>query len=258
MRRGLALFLALVLAPGLALAQSPAKPQPYEPVFGQPGKDAVWVPTPQALVDRMLDMAAVKPGERLIDLGSGDGRLVISAAKRGAQAFGVEYEPELVEHARRLAEVEGVSRLARFAREDLFQTDLSGADVITLFLLRDMNLRLRPKLLALKPGTRIVANTFDLGEWLPDRSENLSLEDGCNSAWCLAMLWIVPARVAGVHRLPQGEFNLAQAFQMLSGTVTLDGKPVPVAGSVQGEEVTLSASGRTWRGTSKDGKLSLD
>lgn len=216
------------------------------------------MPTPQALVDRMLDMAAVKPGERLIDLGSGDGRLVISAAKRGAQAFGVEYEPELVEHARRLAAREGVSPRARFAREDLFQTDLSGADVITLFLLRDMNLRLRPKLLALKPGTRIVANTFDLGEWLPDRSENLTLEDGCNSAWCLAMLWIVPAPVAGVHRLPQGEFNLAQQFQMVSGTATIDGKPVPVAGSVQGESVTLTGGGKTWYGKVTGGRLVLD
>lgn len=258
MRWGLALFLALFLAPGLALAQAPAKPQPYEPVFGQPGKDAVWVPTPQALVDRMLDMAAIKPGERLIDLGSGDGRLVISAAKLGAQAFGVEYELELVEHARRIAEVEGVSRLARFEREDLFQTDLSGADVITLFLLRDMNLKLRPKLLALKPGTRIVANTFDLGEWLPDRSESVSLEDGCNSAWCIALLWIVPARVAGVHQLPQGEFNLTQAFQMLSGTVTAGGATVPVGGSVQGEAVTLIAGGKTWYGTVKGGRLVLD
>jgi len=258
MRWGLALFLALLLPPGLALAQTPAKPQPYEPVFGQPGKDAVWVPTPQALVDRMLDMAAVKPGERLIDLGSGDGRLVISAAKRGAQAFGVEYEPALVEYARRVAEAEGLSRLARFAREDLFQTDLSGADVITLFLLRDMNLRLRPKLLALKPGTRIVANTFDLGEWLPDRSENLSLEDGCNSAWCLAMMWTVPARVAGVHKLPQGEFNLAQEFQMLTGTVTVGGATVPVGGSVQGEAVTLTGAGRTWYGKATGGRLVLD
>jgi len=248
----------LVLAAGPALAQAPAKPQPYEPVLGQPGKDAVWVPTPQALVDRMLDMAAVKPGERLIDLGSGDGRLVISAARRGAQAFGVEYEPQLVEHARRLAEAEGVSHLARFAREDLFETDLSGADVITLFLLRDMNLRLRPKLLALKPGTRIVANTFDLGEWLPDRSENLTYDDGCNSAWCLAMMWTVPARVAGEHKLPQGEFVLAQAFQMVSGTATVGGKAFPVAGSVQGEAVTLTGGGRTWYGKVKDGRLALD
>lgn len=227
-------------------------------MFGQPGKDAVWVPTPQALVDRMLDMAAVRPGERVIDLGSGDGRLVITAAKRGAQAMGVEYEPQLVDYARRMAEKEGVSHLARFVREDLFETDLSGADVITLFLLRDMNLKLRPKLLALKPGTRIVANTFDLGEWLPDRSENLTLEDGCNSAWCLAMMWTVPARVAGVHRLPQGEFVLTQAFQMLSGTAKVGGREFPVAGSVQGEAVTLTGDGRTWYGKVEDGRLRLD
>ncbi|MGQ0511217.1 MAG: SAM-dependent methyltransferase [Betaproteobacteria bacterium] len=242
----------------MALAQAPAKPEAFEPVFGQAGKDAVWVPTPQALVDRMLDMAAVKPGERLIDLGSGDGRLVISAAKRGALALGVEYEEKLVEYARNLASREGVSPLVQFVREDLFETDLSGADVITLFLLRDMNLKLRPKLLALKPGTRIVANTFDLGEWLPDRSENLTLEDGCNSAWCLAMMWTVPARVAGVHQLPQGEFTLAQEFQMLSGTAKVDGREFPVAGSVQGVSVTLTGGGRTWYGKAKDGRLQLD
>jgi len=227
-------------------------------VLGQPGKDAVWVPTPQAVVDRMLDMAAIRPGEQLIDLGSGDGRLVISAARRGAQALGVEYEPQLVEYARRLAEREGVSHLARFAREDLFQTDLSGADVITLFLLREMNLRLRPKLLALRPGTRIVANTFDLGEWLPDRSENLTLEEGCNSAWCLAMMWTVPGKVAGVHRLVQGEFTLTQEFQMLTGTAKVDGREFPVGGSVQGEAVTLTGGGRTWYGKMTGGRLALD
>lgn len=216
------------------------------------------MPTPQALVDRMLDMAAVKPGERVIDLGSGDGRLVITAAKRGAQALGVEYEPQLVEYARRIAAAEGVSHLARFVREDLFETDLSGADVITLFLLRDMNLKLRPKLLALRPGTRIVANTFDLGEWLPDRSENLTLDDGCNSAWCLAMMWTVPAQVAGVHQLPQGEFTLVQEFQMLSGTAKAGGREFPVAGSVQGEAVTLTGGGRTWYGKVEDGRLRLD
>ncbi len=216
------------------------------------------MPTPQALVDRMLDMAALKPGERLIDLGSGDGRLVISAARRGAQALGVEYEPQLVEYARRLAEQEGVSHLARFAREDLFETDLSGADVITLFLLRDMNLKLRPKLLALRPGTRIVANTFDLGEWLPDRSENLTYDDGCNSAWCTAFLWTVPAKVAGVHRLPQGEFVLAQEFQMLTGSARIDGREIAVAGSVQGVAVTLTGGGRTWYGKVADGRLVLD
>ena len=216
------------------------------------------MPTPQAVVDRMLDMAAIRPGERLIDLGSGDGRLVISAARRGAQALGVEYEPQLVEYARRLAEQAGVAHLARFAREDLFQTDLSGADVISLFLLREMNLRLRPKLLALRPGTRIVVNTFDLGDWLPDQSEYLTLDDGCNSAWCLAMMWTVPAKVAGVHRLAQGEFNLAQEFQMLSGTAIVDGRVFPVGGSVQGEAVTLTGGGRTWYGKMSGGRLALD
>src|SRR5918992_5999257 len=139
-----------------ALAQTTT----YEPSVGQEGKDVVWVPTPQVLVDKMLDMAKVTPSDYVIDLGSGDGRTVITAAKRGARAHGIEYNRDMVELSKRNAEKEGVSGKATFAQADLFKSDFSQASVITMFLLPDINLKLRPKILDLKPGTRVVSNSF--------------------------------------------------------------------------------------------------
>jgi precorrin-6B methylase 2 len=193
MRRALP---ALLFAACAALAQQ----APYQPVAGQEGKDAVWVPTPDALVHKMLDMARVGPGDYLIDLGSGDGRLVIAAAKRGARALGIEYNAELVELSRRNAEAAGVAAAARFVRADLFETSFSEATVVTVFLPPSINLRLRPKLLALRPGTRVVSNTFNMGDWLPDETASMNEDQGCNESWCTAHLWIVPARVEGRHR----------------------------------------------------------
>ena len=149
---------------GSALAQE----KPFEPVSGQAGKDVVWVPTPQALVDRMLDMAKVTPKDYLIDLGSGDGRTVITAAKRGVKATGIEFNPDMVALSRRNAAAAGVTGKATFIQGDIFKSDFSKATVITLFLLPDLNLRLRPTLLDMKPGTRVVSNSFDMGEWEPD------------------------------------------------------------------------------------------
>ncbi|MEW6688616.1 MAG: class I SAM-dependent methyltransferase [Pseudomonadota bacterium] len=240
----------------LALAQAP-KPPAYEPSLGQDGKDVVWVPTPQATADKMLDLARVGPKDFVIDLGSGDGRLVIGAAKRGARALGVEYNPELVELSRRNAEREGVADRAKFEKADLFETDFSQASVITMFLLTSINLQLRPKLLALKPGTRIVSNTFGMGDWAPDESAELGL-DACNESWCSALLWIVPARVAGTWRVPQGELKLEQDFQNLSGTLTAGGITVALReGKVRGEEIRFTANGRPYRGRLKGGKLEL-
>ncbi|HET8563525.1 MAG TPA: class I SAM-dependent methyltransferase, partial [Candidatus Binatia bacterium] len=159
----LALCLSVVAASVLAQAQ-PAK-EPYEPRVGQEGKDVVWVPTPQELVEKMLDMGKVTPKDYVIDLGSGDGRTVISAAKRGARALGIEYNPEMVDLSKRNAAKEGISDKANFVKADLFESDFSQATVITMFLLPDINLKLRPKILDLKPGTRIVSNTFTMGEW---------------------------------------------------------------------------------------------
>ena len=157
------------MAGGFAQAQ-PAKD--YQPEVGQAGKDVVWVPTPQALVDKMLEMAKVTPKDYVIDLGSGDGRTVITAAKRGSKALGIEYNPDMVELSKRNAAKEGVSDKATFMKADLFESDFSQAQVITMFLLPSINLKLRPKILDLKPGTRIVSNSFDMEEWKPDETVN--------------------------------------------------------------------------------------
>jgi SAM-dependent methyltransferase len=162
----LAFCLSLISAGALAQAQ-PAK-QEYQPQVGQEGKDVVWVPTPQSLVDKMLDMAKVTPQDYVIDLGSGDGRTVITAAKRGAKALGIEYNPDMVELSKRNAAKEGMGDKAQFMKADLFESDFSQATVITMFLLPEINLKLRPKILDLKPGTRIVSNSFTMGDWQDD------------------------------------------------------------------------------------------
>ena len=233
------LALLLSAAPGISLAQAQAKPA-FEPSVGQDGKDVVWVPTPQALVDKMLAMAKVTPKDYLIDLGSGDGRTVITAARRGVRALGIEYNPDMVELSKRNALKEGAGERASFVKADLFETDLSKATVITMFLLDRINLQLRPKLLDLKPGLRIVSNTFTMGEWSHDEQVNAHDKEGCQS-YCVAYLWIVPAKVGGTWRLPQGELTLKQEFQMLSGQMKVGDKVVPVSGRVRGDRVTFKA-----------------
>jgi len=247
---------ALLLAFSAAtFAETPSAT--YVPQVGQEGKDVVWVPTPQALVDKMLDMAKVTPKDTVYDLGSGDGRTVISAAKRGARAYGIEYNPEMVALSQRNAEKAGVAARATFEKADLFETDLSKATVITMFLLPEINLKLRPKILDLKPGTRIVSNTFTMGEWEPDQRSTLEANDGCTSSWCTALLWIVPAKVAGTHKLPQGELTLKQDFQKLSGTLVTGTQTLPVSGRVLGAAVSFSAGGHEYHGrvTAKGLKL---
>ena len=247
--------LALALISPLAFAQAQKAPATYEPSVGQAGKDVVWVPTPQALVDKMLDMAKVTPNDFLMDLGSGDGRTVITAAKRGVRALGVEYNPDMVELSKRNAEKEGVTGKAQFMKADLFQTDLSKATVITMFLLPDINLKLRPKILNLKPGTRVVSNTFTMAEWQAD--ETATVAEGCDGSWCTALFWIVPAKVAGNWKVPQGDLILKQEFQMLSGTLNSQGRSTPVTGRVRGEEVTVNAGGQTLRGRMNGKQLEL-
>jgi len=247
---------ALLFAVSSAFAQTAT--QTYEPTVGQEGKDVVWVPTPQAVVDKMLDMARVTPGDFVMDLGSGDGRTVITAAKRGARAMGVEYNPDMVELSKRNAAKEGLSDRATFVKADLFKTDFSKATVITMFLLPDINLKLRPKILALKPGTRIVSNTFTMGDWQADQTVELGAGgSGCDSSWCTALLWIVPAKVAGTYTVPQGEVTLKQRFQMLSGTMKADGKTFALKGKVNGEEITFSAGGKSYRGRLNGKALAL-
>jgi hypothetical protein len=239
------LVLCLLAAAIPAFAQS-EQSKPFQPQVGQGGKDVVWVPTPQALVDKMLDMAKVTPQDFVMDLGSGDGRTVITAAKRGAHAVGIEYNPDMVELSKQNAAKEGVSERAEFVKADLFETDLSKATVITMFLLPDINLKLRPKILDLKPGTRIVSNTFTMEAWTAD--EIATVGEGCTS-WCNALFWIVPAKVAGVWALPKGELTLTQEFQMVSGTLRLGTETMPVSeGRLRGEEITFTAAGVTYKG----------
>lgn len=188
---------------------------PYAPRRGQAGKDVVWIPSEQAVVDTMLDLAGLTRDDVLFDLGSGDGRIVIGAARRGARAMGVEFDPALVDLSRRLAEEAGVSDRASFVRGDIFETDLSRATVITMFLLPELNLRLRPALLALRPGTRVVSNTFTMDDWLPDGSA--TVRNGCQT-WCVAFLWLVPERVEGTWQLGGSRLALRQRFQEVSGT----------------------------------------
>lgn len=240
-----ALFLLLVLAaiaPGQSAFAQAA--QEFKPSVGQEGKDVIWVPTPQGLVDKMLDMAKVTPKDFVIDLGSGDGRTVITAAKRGAKALGIEYNPEMVELSKRTAAKEGVSDKASFIKADLFESDFSQAQVITMFLLSSINLKLRPKILDLKPGTRIASNTFDMGDWKPDETATLP---GCNS-WCTAHLWIVPAKVEGSWTLPQGELTLKQTFQNISGTLKTGSSETAVNGKLNGEQISFTAGTAEYSG----------
>jgi hypothetical protein len=208
---------------------------------GQAGKDVVWVPTPQALVDKMLDMAKVGPQDFHMDLGSGDGRTVISAAKRGARALGIEYNPKMVELSRRNAQAASVSNTATFQEADLFTVDLSKANVITMFLLPSINMKLRPKLLELRPGTRIVSNTFTMEDWEADETQTIS---GDCSAWCTALLWIVPAKVDGNWKLGSNRLTLTQQFQMVSGTLGSE----MVKGRLRGSQITFTAGAATYTG----------
>jgi len=221
---------------------STQKPKPFEPTVGQAGKDVVWVPTPQATVNKMLDLAKLTPQDFLMDLGSGDGITVITAAKRGARAMGVEYNPDMVALAQRRAAEAKVSDRATFVKADLFETDLSKAQVITMFLLPDINLRLRPKILELKPGTRIVSNTFTMAEWEADETGTAG---GDCTTWCTALLWIVPAKVEGTWGTSAGDLTLKQEFQKLSGTL---GSAAISDAKMLGEEIMFTVGKTKYTG----------
>ena len=240
--RGLqhALWVVLVLASHVLLHGQSA--DTYKPKVRQPGKDVIWMPTPQALVDTMLDMAKVSPQDVVMDLGSGDGVIVITAAKRGVRAIGIEYNPDLVLLSRNVAAAQGVGERATFVQADLFTVDLSNATVVTMFLLPSINLKLRPTLLALKPGTRIVSNTFDMGEWTPDEKKVIG-PAGC-TAWCTAMLWIVPARVQGTWTTAQGLLRIRQSFQTIAGTLGT----TPINGRVTADRITFTRGSTQYSG----------
>ena len=234
--------LALLCASDLAVAQ-----EPYKPRVGQPGKDVVWVPTPPELVEKMLDLAEVTANDFVIDLGSGDGRNVIAAAKRGARAVGVEFNPELVVLSRKLAAEAGVSQLATFVEGDMYEADVSQATVFAIYLLPANMNRLAAKFFALKAGTRIVANTFSFDEWDPDVREDV--EGISCSSWCEALLWVVPAKVSGTWTMPEGTLLLQQVYQMLSGTLTANGRPVDVVKArMHGDRIEFIAGGLSYSG----------
>lgn len=245
--RQLLLALCLSAVAVCEFAQAQPANKSFEPQVGQPGKDVVWVPTAQALVDKMLDIAKLTPSDYLIDLGSGDGRTVITAAKRGARALGVEFNPDMVALSRRNAAEAGVTDRATIVRGDIFETDFSQATVITMFLLPDINLKLRPKILNMKPGTRIVSNSFSMGDWKAD--ESATVDDENASYWRTALLWIVPAKVEGTWHLAQGDLTLKQEFQMVTGTLRSAGSALPVTnGRLRGDQITFTAGGADYTG----------
>jgi hypothetical protein len=178
-----------------------------------------------------------------MDLGSGDGRTVITAAKRGARAVGIEYNPDMVELSRRNAAEAKVTDRATFEKADLFETDLSKAQVITMFLLPSINMKLRPQILDLKPGTRIVSNSFTMEDWAADETANVT--ENCTS-WCTALLWIVPAKVEGTWQTSQGEMKLTQQFQMVSGSL---GSNAIADGRLRGDQISFTAGGVKYSGT---------
>lgn len=234
-RRVMAVLLACVTALGANAQDFPKYgDEVYQPQYGQSGKDVIWIPTPDALVTRMLQVAKVTDKDVVYDLGSGDGKIPIAAAKQfGARAVGIEYNPDMAGLARRNAERAGVKDKVQIITGDIFKEDFTSATVVTLYLLPSLNLQLRPQLLKMKPGTRVVAHAFNMGEWEPDEAFQVEGRDG--------YLWVVPANVAGRWSIKdeRGELDLTvdlvQQFQRVGGTVTVRGKTSPILGAyVQG------------------------
>jgi len=210
--------LALAAFATAALAQTQPKDREFTPQVGQAGKDVIWVPTPDDLVERMLRMAQTTSKDYVVDLGSGDGRTVIAAAKKfGARSLGVEYNADMVDLSTRNAVREGVTANAKFIRGDIFETDFTQATVVTMYLLPGLNLKLRPKILDMKPGTRVVSHQFNMDDWQPDETTNL---DGRR-----AYFWIVPAKVNGTWRILSGsdvwDATLEQRYQVIEGSIKL-------------------------------------
>jgi SAM-dependent methyltransferase len=234
--RLLAMLVAIFVAAPLAAQEFPQYgDELYRPRLRQPGKDVMWLPTPDAMVTRMLRAAKTTSEDVVYDLGAGDGKIPIAAAREfGARAIGIEYDAQLAALARRNAERAGVASKVTFVHGDVFKEDFSRATVVTLYLLPDLNQQLRPQLLRMKPGTRIVSHLWDMGEWEPDEAFRVGDSE--------AFLWIVPARVEGRWTLTdergiwQGVLDLVQQFQRIGGTLTMRGKAQPLLGAyVQGE-----------------------
>jgi SAM-dependent methyltransferase len=221
---------ALLIALPAAAQQKPKANGAYEPQVGQAGKDVIWVPTPDEVVDRMLRMAQVTPNDYVVDLGAGNGKIAIAAAKDfGARALGIEYNPEMAKHAQGNVEKAGVAGKARIIQGDIFVTDFTQATVVTMYLLPALNLKLRPQILAMRPGTRVVSHSFTMDDWEADETSSM---DGRR-----AYFWIVPANVAGAWQLEvtgggaseKTEMTLEQRYQKIEGTLGLG----PVQGGLR-------------------------
>jgi len=209
---------ALLAASVLLSLPAAAQQKPYEPQVGQAGKDVIWVPTPDEVVDRMLRMAQVTPNDYVVDLGAGDGKIAIAAAKKfGARSLGIEYEADLAKHAQGNVEKAGVAGKARVVRGDIFASDFSQATVVTMYLLPGLNMKLRPTLLAMRPGTRVVSHSFTMEDWEADETSSM---DGRR-----AYFWVVPANVNGSWALEsgaeKGDLAFEQRFQKIEGTIGL-------------------------------------
>ena len=219
----------------------------YQPSVGQGGKDVIWVPTPDDLIKQMLETAKVTPQDLVFDLGAGDGKIAIAAARDfGATSVGIEYNPEMAALAQRNANRQGVGNKVKIINGDIFKEDFSKATVVTLYLLPSLNLKLRPTLLEMKPGTRIVSNSFDMADWEPDAR--------IGSDYTRGYFWIVPAKVAGKwsmggqSEIAKGEIELTQQFQNVGGTLTMNGKTQPLLSP------TLSGDNLTFRFLNELGK----
>ena len=238
-----ALVIALV---GVTQAQAPQ--QPFEPKSGQAGKDVVWVPSTPGMVSKMLAMATVTPDDFVMDLGSGDGRNIIAAARLGARSLGVEFNPDMVALSRQLAAEAGVADKAQFVEGDMYAADISKATVLALFLLPVNLNRLMPKFLEMAPGSRIAGNTFGIDDWTPDESVMLDDRTDCSS-WCEALLWIVPAKAAGTWKMATGSMTLTQKFQMIQGSITTDdGTHAIGSTALKGAEISFIAGGLNYTG----------
>ena len=230
----------------------------FTPEVGQEGKDVLWIPTVPEHIDILFDLAKVTPSDYVIDLGSGDGRFVITAAKRGARALGIEYDSQLVTFSRRAAARERVSDKAKFERADFFETDFSQATVLTLFLLEEINLKLRPKILDMAPGTRVVSNSFGMGEWEADATRNPVVVHPVSgkTAQFPLYLWIVPAKVEGTWKSDDGQITFIQKFQKITGTLTAQNNSMDLVGKLDGAKLTFTAGGMEYTGTVSDGTIS--
>ena len=231
----------------------------YKPQVGQSGKDVVWVPTPDEVVQRMLRMAKVTPQDTVYDLGAGDGKIAIAAGKIGATSVGIEYNPDMAKLAQCYVQAEKLTGKTRIIQGDVFKEDFSKASVVTMYLLPELNLRLRPTILNMKPGTRVTSHQFTMGDWEPDETAEIDYRT--------AYLWIVPAKVEGTWALreqgsnAQYAVNLSQKYQKITGDIATGSAKQPLVGAtVRGEEIRFAFNDdkgvtRTLNGTVRGNEL---